>query len=243
MPHAWVLERQEADRALGLLDKALEVDPDYPLALALAAWCWAQRSVYSWTTDFADAKARAVSLGERAAALSSDDPLILAVLGTVHTFARNFGTARVLLDRAVALDPNAAWALSRLGWLEVYAARPEAALPYFERALRLSPLDPMNFNNHVGIGSAHQVAGNDAAAADELLRGLNERPNAMWIHRNLVPALLAAGRVDEAMASRDVLMAAYPDLTVARYKEALVFDPATLERIAVGLRELGVPEE
>ena len=92
-------------------------------------------------------------------------------------------------------------------------------------------------------GSAHQVAGNDAAAADELLRGLNERPNAMWIHRNLAPALLAAGRVDEAMALRDVLMAAYPDLTVARYKEAMVFAPATLERIAVGLRELGVPEK
>ncbi len=242
MPRVWALEKQEVERALAVLDKALEIDPDYPLALALAAWCWAQRSVYSWVTNVNDAKARALSLGERAATLSNDEPLILAILGAVHTFARNFGTARVLLERAVALDPNAAWALSRLGWLEVYSGRPEAAHVYFERALRLSPLDPMNFNNHVGIASAFQVAGQPARAADEFLRALHERPNALWIHRNLAPALLAAGRVEEAKASRDALTAAYPGFTIARFKEAMVFDPEALERIADGLRKLGVPE-
>jgi adenylate cyclase len=242
MPLVWALEKQEAERALALLDKALAIDPDYPLALGLAAWCWAQRSVYSWVTDVNDAKARALSLGERAATLSNDEPLILAVLGAVHTFARNFGTARVLLERAVAMDPNAAWALSRLGWLEVYSGQPEAAHAYFERALRLSPLDPMNFNNHVGIASAFQVAGQPARAADEFLRALHERPNALWIHRNLAPALLAAGREEEAKASRDALAAAYPDFTIARFKESMVFDPDALERIADGLRKLGVPE-
>ncbi len=243
LPHVWTLERAQADRALALLEKALEIDADYPLALALAGWCWAQRSVYNWVEDIDSAKARALSLAERAAAISNDDPLILTVLGTVHTFARNFGTARVLLERAIALDPNAAWALSRLGWLEVYAGRAANALPYFERALRLSPLDPMNFNNHAGIGSAHDVAGNYDAAANEYLRALDERPNALWIHRNLAPALLAAGRVDEAMRSREALMAAFPGLTIARFKEAMVFDAVTLDRIAAGLRELGVPEE
>ncbi len=241
--HVWMLDNEEAFKALDLLDKALDIDPDYPLALALAAWCWAQRSVYSWVTEVADAKARALSLAERAATLSDDDPLILAVLGTVHTFARNYGTARVLLERAVALDPNAAWALSRLGWLEVYAGRPEAAHPYFERALRLSPLDPMNFNNHVGIASAYQVAGDNAKAADEFLRALHERPNAVWIHRNLAPALMAAGRTDEASASRDALLAAYPGYTVKRFKESMVFDPQAMERIAQGLRKIGIPDK
>jgi adenylate cyclase len=70
---------------------------------------------------------------------------------------------------------------------------------------------------------------------------LHERPNALWIHRNLAPALLAAGR-EEAKASRDALAAAYPEFTVARFKEAMVFDPDTLERIADDLRKLGVPE-
>jgi adenylate cyclase len=240
--HVWMLEKDSAARALELLEQALEIDPDYPLALALAAWCWAQRSVYNWVTDIDTAKANALAHAERAASLSSDDPLILAVLGAVHTFARNYGAARVLLERAIALDPNAAWALSRLGWLEVYCDRPEAAKVHLQRAIRLTPLDPMNFNNLVALGSAHQVAGDDNAAADLFLRALEERPNAHWVYRNLAAALHGAGRDAEARASRDALLAAYPDMTVAKFKDAMVFSPPVLERIGGQLIELGIPE-
>ena len=185
MPHVWTLEKEESAKALELLDKALALDPKYPLALSLAGWCHAQRAVYNWADDIAGSHALARTLAERAAELSGDDPLILAVLGTVHTLMRNHGTARVLLERALALDPNAAWAWSRLGWLETYTDRPERAIENFERALRLSPLDPMNFNNHVGLGAAHEVAQDYDKAVAHYRRALEERPHAMWIYRNL----------------------------------------------------------
>ena len=241
--HVWMLEKDEAAKALSLLDQALDADPDYPLALALAGWCWAQRSVYNWFDDIDEARANALSLAEKAASLSSDDPLVLAVLGTVHTFARNYGAARVLLERAIQLDPNAAWALSRLGWLEVYADRPEAAKDFFHRAMRLSPLDPMNFNNLVGLGSAHQVAREDDEAANFFLRALEERPNAHWVHRNLAAALLGAGRTEEAKTSCDIMMREFPNMSVARFKKAMVFSPQMLDRIGAQLAELGVPSE
>ena len=151
--------------------------------------------------DVGPARAQALELADRAADLSTNDPLILAVLGTVHTLARHYGAAQVVLERAVALDPNAAWALSRLGWLNVYVDRPDDAKVHFEKALQLSPLDPINFNNYVGIGTAQQVAGDDNAAADLYIRALQERPNAPWDHRNLATALHAAGRFNEARAS------------------------------------------
>jgi len=242
MRHVWTLEKDQVARALELLENALALDPDYPLALALAGWAWAQRAVYAWVDDIADARAHAVRLAERAVDLSSEDPLILAILGAVHTLARNHGTARVLLERAVAIDPNAAWACNRLGWLEVYRDRPGSADAHFERSMRLSPLDPLNFNNYVGMASARQIAGDFSAAADLFQRALGERPSALWIYRNLAPALLAAGRRDEAEAAGAVMKAAYPDLTIRRFKEAMLFTPATLESIAVHLRALGVPE-
>ncbi len=243
MRHVWVLEKEEAAQGLELLDKALAIDGDDPLALALAAWCWAQRSVYNWVEDIESAKAEALRLADRAANAASDDPLILAVLGTVHTFARNHGAARVMLERAVTLDPNSAWAHSRLGWLDVYADRPDDARQHFEKALRLSPLDPINFNNYVGLASAAQVMGDDEAASNLFIRALQERPNAKWIHRNLAPALLGAGRLEEARASRDALLAAYPDMTVRRFRDAMVFSPAVLDRIVGQLLELGVPAD
>lgn len=242
MRHVWLLDRSEADRGLRLLQKALEIDPDYPLALALAGWCYAQRSVYTWTEDISGAIAQALRLADRAAGESSDDPLILAVLGTVHTFARNYGVARVLLERAVAIDPNAAWAHSRLGWLAVYADRSDEAKVHFEKALRLSPLDPVNFNNHVGLAAARTVAGDDVETVALLTRALQEQPGALWIHRTLAAALYGAGRHAEALVSRDIALKAHPHFTIAKFREAMVFSRITLDRISGQLRALGIPE-
>jgi adenylate cyclase len=242
MPHVWALEKEESVKALELLEKALAIDPQYPLALSLAGWCHAQRSVYNWANDIAGSQAMARSLAERAAAMSGDDPIILAILGTVHTFVRNYGTARVLLERAVALDPNGAWAWTRLGWLEAYADQPQKAIGNFERALRLSPIDPMNFNNYVGIGSAHEVAQEYDEAATFYRRALQERPNARWIYRNLASTLSGAGRVEEARQAYAELMRSYPDLTVSKFKQAMVFSPAVLNRMTENLKKLGLPD-
>jgi adenylate cyclase len=242
MPHVWALEKEESAKALDLLDRALAIDPDYPLALSLAGWCHAQRSVYNWADDIAVSQAMARSLAERAAEMSGDDSVILAVLGAIHTFVRNHGTARVLLERAVTLDPNAAWAWTRLGWLEAYADQPQKAIGNFERALRLSPIDPMNFNNYVGIASAHEVAQEYDQAAAFYRRALEERPNAGWIYRNLVSSLSAAGRTEEAKQAFAELMRYYPDLTISKYKQAMVFSPAVLDRMAEQLRKLGLPD-
>jgi adenylate cyclase len=174
--------------------------------------------------------------------MSGDDPIILAVLGAVHTFVRNHGTARILLERAVSLDPNAAWAWSRLGWLENYADQPQKAIDNFERALRLSPIDPMNFNNYVGIASAHEVAQEYDKAAAFYRRALEERPNASWIYRNLASVLSGAGRVGEAKQAFEELMLTYPDLTISKFKQAMVFSPAVLNRMAENLRKLGLPD-
>src|ERR1700759_3121232 len=242
MPHVWALEKEESGKALELLEKALAVDPEYPLALALTGWCHAQRCVYNWVDDIADHQAKARSLAERAAVLSGDDPLILAVLGAVHTFVRNHGTARILLERALVLDPNCAWAWSRLGWIEAYADQTDKAIENFERAIRLSPIDPMNFNNYAGIASAHHVAEDYDKAVMFCRRALQERPQATWIYRNLAGALAGAGRIEEAKVAFAEMLRHYPDLTVSKFKQAMVFSAPALERMGQNLRSLGLPE-
>lgn len=242
MPHVWALEKERSSRALDLLEKALQIDREYPLALSLAGWCHAQRCVYNWTDDVADEQAMARSLAERAVNLSSEDPFILAVLGAVQTFVRNHGTARVLLERALTLDPNGAWAWSRLGWIENYADQPGKAIENFERALRLSPVDPMNFNNYAGIASAHEVAQEYDKAAAFYRRALEEQPNAGWLYRNLTSSLSGAGRIDEASHAFAEMMRYYPDLTISKFRQAMVFSPTTLDRMAENLKRMGLPD-
>ena len=242
MPHVWALEKEQAAEALALLEKALAVDPDFPLALSLAGWCHAQRSVYSFVEDAAGSRAKARAMAERAAELSGDDPIILAVLGAIHTFVRNYGTARILLERAVTLDPNAAWAWHRLGWVENYSDKPLEAIVDFERAARLSPLDPMNFNNYVGFASAHELLGEYDKAAAMYQRALQERPNARWIYRHLAGALSGAGRIEEAKAALAEMLRSYPDYTIAKFRQAVVFSDAAFARMAANLRRLGLPD-
>ena len=242
MPHVWALEKDESATALELLEKSLQIEPDYPLALALTAWCHAQRSVYNWAHDIAVSQAESLRLAEQAAQLSGDDPLILAVLGTVHTIGRNRGTARVLLERAVAIDPNSAWAWSRLGWLETYSENADRAMEHLQRALRLSPLDPMNFNNYVALACAHSVKEEYEEAVELFKRALQERPHADWIYRNLTACLHGAGRMNEARAAFAPLMEVYPDLTAAKIKTAMPFTPQFMERMCAHLIQLGLPD-
>ncbi|TDI54363.1 MAG: tetratricopeptide repeat protein [Alphaproteobacteria bacterium] len=241
-PHVWSLERQATDTGLKFLQQALDMDSDYPLALSLAAWCHAQRAVYNWVEDIEASQAEALRLAEKAANLSGNDPLVLSVLGTVHTIVRNHGTARILLERAVSIDPNAAWTWSRLGWLETYADNPEVALAHFDKSRRLSPLDPMTFNTYVGMASAYQGAGDYEQAIGLFRRALEERPNAAWIYRSLAWALVDAGRIEEAKAAYALLMESYPDLTADKIRKAMVFSPEFMDRMLANLKTLGLPD-
>ncbi|WP_420971554.1 winged helix-turn-helix domain-containing tetratricopeptide repeat protein [Bradyrhizobium sp. B120] len=242
MPHVWALERDENFKAVGLLEMAIAADPDYAVALSLAGWCHAQRLVYNWVENITESQDKALSFAGRAAELSRDDPMVLAILGAVHSLVRNHGTARALLERALALDPNAAWAWSRFGWLENYVGHPQNAIANFERALRLSPLDPTNFNNYVGMGSANEIMQNYDQAAGLFQRALEERPNATWIYRHLASSLGGAGRHEDARRAFAQMIEIFPDLTITKFKEAMRFPQAAVDRMAENLKRLGLRE-
>lgn len=242
LPHCWHLEKEETDIALAHLEKALSIDPIYPLALSLTAWCHAQRSVYNWTDDVEGSKAKALQLAEQAASQSGDDPLVLTVLGTAHTIVRNYGTARILLERAVSIDPNGAWAWSRLGWLEAYGDNCEAAIAHFDRSRRLSPFDPLSFNSYVGMASAFEGAGQYDEAVDYYERALLERPHAAWIYRSFASGLVGAGQMDRARDAYDKMMAAYPGLTATKMRQAMVFSPEFMDRMLANLKKLGLQD-
>jgi adenylate cyclase len=100
----------------------------------------------------------------------------------------------------------------------------------------------MNFNNYAGIGAAYYVLQECDQAVLLYRRALQERPNAKWIYRDLAGSLVAAGRIEEAEQAFVELMRFYPDLTIAKFKQAMVFPNAVLDRMAENLRRLGLPD-
>jgi adenylate cyclase len=90
-------------------------------------------------------------------ALSIDD-------GDPETLARASVTAAFMVgdceseiqtaDRAVALNPNSYFAWSNRGWVYKIAGLPEEAVLSFQRAMRVSPVDPLLLQSLIGMGLA-----------------------------------------------------------------------------------------
>lgn len=243
LPHVAMLDRKSNAAGLALLAEALKRDPGYASALAMSAWCHAQRCVYSWTDDPVSDSRLALHLAERAVHQAADDSFALSMLGAAHTLVRDFDRAEDLLARAVTFDPNCSWGWNRLGWLHGYRDRAQESIICFDTALRLSPVDPMNFNCHFGIGAAHYILDRCDEAIDWMEKALTVSPNARWIYRQLVPAYVDAGRQAAAVEGLRHLLQDYPGMTCAAVRRAMLYSAPVMDRICAGLARAGLPAE
>jgi adenylate cyclase len=241
LPHVASLDRNANAIGLGFLEQALRLEPTYAAALSMAAWCHAQRCVYGWTDD-PDTESRiTLELANKAVKLAANDSFVLSMLGAAQTLVREFDTAYELLQRALEIDPNCAWGWNRLGWLNSYLNRPAESIECFERAIRLSPLDPTNFNCFAGRGASHALQGRHDEAIKWLEKALAANPQAQWIYRQLIPAYVSAGRMEEAMRGLRLLLQDNPKLTCEKVRIAMLYSPSTMDRICAGLALAGLP--
>ncbi len=242
LPTVWSQDLQAVAEGLRLAEEAMVLDPAYPLPKALAAWCYAQHVTYMRTSDAATDRAKALALAKKAASLDSSDPLVLTVLSAAYALVGQFDLALRTIEKALGLDPNSAWAWLRSGWSHHYARNPDTAIEHFQRAMRLSPLDPMRFNALFGIGASYF----DKDQYDEAIRwiekALHEKPDAAWTYRLLTAAYAHAGRQEDARRSARKFVEAYPGMTISKAIETAPPTAPLIARIAEGLRQAGLPE-
>ena len=242
LPAIWSQDPDAAWEGLTLAERAIALDPDYALPKAVAAWCYAQRLPYLRTSDSVKDRARTLDLAKAAVRLDSNDPLVLTLTGAAYTLIREFKPAASLIEKALALDPNSAWAWTRSGWLNVYLHRSEIAIEHFRRAMRLSPLEPMNFNVLFGIAAAHFGKGEYDKTITWVEKGLEQKPDAYWVYRMLGAAYALSDRLEDAKRAVALLLDNYPGLTLSKVAELTPTVGDALKRIVEGLRKAGLPE-
>ena len=94
----------------------------------------------------------------------------VALAWAAHALAHVVGDIKAgtaLVDHALQLNPNLGVAWQRSGWLRVYAGDCELAIEHLERAMRLSPLDPLMHLAHSATAFAYFLLDNldDIAAS------------------------------------------------------------------------------
>ena len=142
LPYVNAKSLDETKLALPLLEQALAIDPDYAIAHAYAAWCHEQLFMHGGH----DADDRSIALRHARAALASgrDDSSALAIGGfVVAMLDRDFATALSVLDQSLALNSNSALAYGFSALVRAMHDDHDRAIEHAERALRLSPFDPL----------------------------------------------------------------------------------------------------
>ncbi|MGK9169376.1 CadC-family transcriptional regulator [Inquilinus limosus] len=244
LPHLWAHRKSENSEAIRLLGEALRLDPGYSRAAALAAWAHGQQVTYNWSSNFAAERATGDRLIKQASEGAQDDATALSALATATMLLfGDVARAEQFVDRALALDPNHAWAWTRRGFLHVYRGDPGAGRPCFERAIRLSPLDPFSFNCFIGLGLTAFAEGRPEEAAGWTRKALHQKPAATWMFRDLATFLAHAGQIEAARGALAQFTASRPGITLSTVADALhYFEPGLLRRYLDGLRRAGLPE-
>jgi tetratricopeptide (TPR) repeat protein len=128
-------------RALELAKRALERDPNYGSALAVATRCHCHIYGCGWTNDLEATRKEGIELARRALRVAGDDPFIIANAAfALAVFGDDIATAIALVDHSLQLNPSFArgWYLS--GQLRLHAGQYDFAIEHFETSTRLNPL-------------------------------------------------------------------------------------------------------
>ena len=191
--------RESLAEALRLVQRALELDPGFAAAAALAGDCHMENVLRSYAIDPQFERKEAVRLMRLALSLDDGDPDTLASAASISALLVGDCEAEVeMADRAVALNPNSYHAWNRRGWVYKIAGQPEEAIRSFERAMRMSPVDPQLYSTFTGMGFAFIELRrfDEAIAAGK--KALRQNPSYPGPYRCLASAFAHLGRDAEA---------------------------------------------
>jgi TolB-like protein len=230
--------------ALQLFHRAIELDSQFAAAYGMAAWCHVRRKGSRWATDPASEAKEAAWLVDKALEFGRDDAVALASAGySLAYVVGDLDQGSAMLERAVSINPNLAFALSLCGWPKVWLGQLPASIDLQARAMRLSPRDPQIFLMESATAFAHLCAGRYDEASTWAMRAFNNQPNFIMSPAALAASAAHAGRDEEARKAIVRVRQLDPTLRISSLAHWTPFQrPEHLATWADGLRKAGLPE-
>lgn len=236
--------REAIDQALPLFHKAMEVDPDFASAYAMAAWCHCWRKINRWMTDLPREIAEGVRLARRAVELDKGDAVALTRSGhALAHLANDLQGGIALLDKALVLNPNLAGAWFLGAFLRILHGETDRAIEHLAFAMRLSPLDPELYRMQFGMALSHLFMGRFEASSSWAEKALRDLPSFLPAVAVLAASHALVGRMSEAQRALDQLRQLDSTLRLSNMADWLsIRQPENLATLVDGLRIAGLPE-
>jgi adenylate cyclase len=233
--------RKGLAEAIRLANHALELDPSLGFVAALAGLCHMVNVLLGFAADPKFDRTEAVRFVRMASSVDDGDPQTLATTALVSAFMiGDYENSIKMVDRAVALNPNSYWLWLDKGWVYHTAGEPEEAVRSFERAISMSPNEPLPDRLSVGMGMAFIELRrfDEAIAAGK--KALHHNPSFSATYWCLASAFAHLGREAEAREAAARLLEVDPTFTISAW---IARGGQSNAKLAIeGLRKAGLPE-
>ena len=235
---------QDNLEAQRLFRRAIELDPGLAQAHAWLSFAMVLAMLYFEADPSEPRLDEAVSIARKAVELDERDALARFTYGRALLARKSYRDSIAELESAVELNPNLAVVYCGLGDSLAYEGRFTEAIPYFEKAINLSPFDPQRWAFYSYRALAHVLAG-EFENAVEWARRATRVPNChYWPFAHLVAALGHLQRDSELAGALADLRHRKPTFSCSFARERLFYikNPEHLERYLEGLRKAGLTE-
>jgi adenylate cyclase len=232
-------KRETFHKARELFERALQIDPNDPLAVAGSAETYLIDYGFGWRDPGTDYEAKVLGQANRAIARNPEN--IPAYYTKAMYLAETGRPSQALdvTDVGLAINPNDVLLYMPRANAENALGRFKQARADAERAMWLSPRDFLNSTFLMIAGDAEINLGDFDGAIDAYRKTLDSGFREFFVYARLSAAYAEAGRIDEAKASLAEARRLNPKFTVKSMIEHMPNWPAVFE----GVRKAGLPEE
>ncbi len=240
LPFIYKLMPAGSAAAIPLLDRALELEPDYPFAHAALGWCLHVRFGRGGLDE--NDRTEAVKHALVAVSGASDDATTLAIAALVIWFdAHDLNKAFELFERALAISPSSHVALSASSVALAWSGRAELAIERAQRALQLSPFDPLILA-YQGLACANFHLERYEEACSAARRAIESNSEFSVPYTYLTAALVRLGKLEEAKSTARTVLERDPAFSIRRFAVTVGVAPEVFSGFADAWRAAGLPE-
>jgi adenylate cyclase len=228
-------------KARNLLERAIELDPDYA-----PAYRWLSASHFldillGVSNSPTDSIKRAVELSKRALSIDNSLGDAHAWLGILYVWTKQYEKGMPELEKAAELYPNAADIQSYLASGLLYTDELDRAILVAKKAMRLNPMSPSWYFNN--LAAMYRSKGDFKEALVWAERTVKQDPKYIIGNVHLCSVYYLLGREEDAHLQAKKVLKLNPNFSLKKLERTLPYkNPEVKKQYIDALRNAGLPD-
>ncbi len=235
----YLMNRQGSTRAKELAKESIDLDPTYAFPYTILANAHMLDAWFNFSEHPEKSMKLSADAAEKALSLDAMDPATYSVLSNLYVMQRQYEKAITAAEKAIELSPAGARAHFSMGIALQFACKFDAAIPYFEEAIRLNPYPPGIYFR--ALASVYRFAGRYDESLVEYQKALNLNPGDLFTNLGLTSLYISMDRIEDAKHQAREVLRLYPNFSLEYFAKTLTLkDQSVINAMIENLRKAGL---